>query len=347
MEEIPPSPSASIKTAKANKFHLVAHERGDVILVLKSFGQPFAIWDESQDRPSVIRTTSVNAKYSLSYLGEGPASLLHGPSEIESWSPWGGGKKATKAKKKQKAKKKRHDGVEPETEIELNPGIEFERPTESERATEYETYHRPTSEVETSTASAEQAEPVPETVDEIVSGSKPESQENPEIRMQVSSSHLIEASEYFKKMLDPRWQEGSDLQTKDPLEVSVDESMDAEALLILMNIVHGRTRQIPRSIDLEMLAKIAVLVDYYDCREAVEVFTDMWIKELECNIPTRYGRDLVLWLCISWVFNRNSSLGELAVIAFKQSKGPIQTWDLPMQYGLAGICLSYDEHCRY
>lgn len=37
---------------------------------------------------------------------------------------------------------------------------------------------------------------------------------------------------------------------------------DADALLILMHIMHGQTRRVPRSVSLELLAKIAVLPDH-------------------------------------------------------------------------------------
>lgn len=49
---------------------------------------------------------------------------------------------------------------------------------------------------------------------------------------------------------------------------------NAEALLSLMQIVNGRTRSVPGEVNLEMLAEIAVLVDYFDCLEAVEVFPE-------------------------------------------------------------------------
>jgi hypothetical protein len=41
---------------------------------------------------------------------------------------------------------------------------------------------------------------------------------------------------------------------------------DAEAVQILMDIIHGRTRSVLKAPSLEMLAKIAVLVGYYECR---------------------------------------------------------------------------------
>lgn len=40
-------------------------------------------------------------------------------------------------------------------------------------------------------------------------------------------------------------------------------------MLILMNIIQGRNRSVPEIINLEMLARLAILVDYYDCHEVL------------------------------------------------------------------------------
>jgi hypothetical protein len=58
---------------------------------------------------------------------------------------------------------------------------------------------------------------------------------------------------------------------------------------------------------LEMLAKTAVLVDCYECSEAIELFFTMWIADLRNNsaVPSTYCRELVLWIWIAWVFDIN------------------------------------------
>ena len=63
------------------------------------------------------------------------------------------------------------------------------------------------------------------------------------------------------------------------------EDWDEEAFVIMMNIFHLRFRRVPRTITLEMLAKIAVIADYYKCCESTELFTDMWIADLETKTP--------------------------------------------------------------
>lgn len=40
----------------------------------------------------------------------------------------------------------------------------------------------------------------------------------------------------------------------------------------MLDIMHGKHLAIPQTVDLELLANIACVVDYYDCHEAVEPF---------------------------------------------------------------------------
>lgn len=156
------------------------------------------------------------------------------------------------------------------------------------------------------------------------------------LTLRLSSRHLILSSRYFERMLTNNWKERDSLNRHGHSAVEM-ENWDPEALSIVMNIVHHRIRQIPRRVELELLAKIAILVDYLDCVEAVEPFPEMWIKEVD-KTPEKYGRELVLWIMICWVFQRSASgrLKNLTTIALEQSRGPIKTLGLPIPGSLVG-----------
>jgi hypothetical protein len=160
--------------------------------------------------------------------------------------------------------------------------------------------------------------------------------EQPGVRMRVSSSHLILASPYFKRMLRGDWKEACTLRAEGRLTIYVEEDWDPDALLILMNIIHGHTRKVTRTVSLEMLAKLAVLVDYYQCPEVVEVFSEMWINQLKGTLPETYSRDLILWICISWVFHQSYEFEVTTGIALMQSEGPMQTLRLPIPKIIVG-----------
>lgn len=157
----------------------------------------------------------------------------------------------------------------------------------------------------------------------------------PDIQLRVSSRHLILASPYFKAALNGPWKEAASISANCPHSIHADD-WDPEAFLILMHIIHGRNRQVPRRVSLELLAKIAVLVDYYECHETVELFTELWLQELKTHLPVQVGRELTLWLCISWVFGNADVFASMTSIALRQSQGPLATLGLPILEGIVG-----------
>jgi hypothetical protein len=95
-------------------------------------------------------------------------------------------------------------------------------------------------------------------------------------------------------MLEGPWEEST--ASSDSRRIITASEWDADAMLILMRIIHGRIRHVPRSISLEMLAKIAVLVDYYDCHEVVVLWSECWIENLSHELPDTNCRNLILWI---------------------------------------------------
>ncbi|KAK4450583.1 hypothetical protein QBC34DRAFT_274939, partial [Podospora aff. communis PSN243] len=63
------------------------------------------------------------------------------------------------------------------------------------------------------------------------------------------------------------------------------EDWDAEALVVAMNVLHSHCHQVPKTVSLEMLAKIAVIIDYYKIHETLQITASLWIKGLEKALP--------------------------------------------------------------
>jgi hypothetical protein len=150
-----------------------------------------------------------------------------------------------------------------------------------------------------------------------------------EVHYNVSSRHLQLASPWFKRaMAKEGWAEAKLVDGRYQIFA---HDWDEEAFLIVLNIFHLRNRKIPRTVSLEMLAKVAVLVDYYDCGEALEWFTSMWIEELNKTvIPFFYCRDLILWIWVAWVFDLPERFTDATRVAIKESKDAMGTLDLPI-----------------
>ncbi|KAI3567930.1 hypothetical protein IWW34DRAFT_776182 [Fusarium oxysporum f. sp. albedinis] len=151
------------------------------------------------------------------------------------------------------------------------------------------------------------------------------------MRFRLCSATLINTSSYFKKSLSGDWKE-TEPEPGDKWTLTAND-WDGEAFLLLMRILHHKTREVPRAIGLERLAKIAVLVDYYGCHEAVEPWAETWISNIDEEMTESfYSRDLLLKLTIAWVFSDKKRLRSLTNTAIRTSRGPIPTLGLPIPY---------------
>ncbi|ORY07794.1 hypothetical protein BCR34DRAFT_570415 [Clohesyomyces aquaticus] len=225
-----------------------------------------------------------------------------------------------------------NDDIEPaDTEIADQPEWKFdlidlmkEKKAKREQGIAQTSEPAPKVDKEQQDLSGESAEP----------SSEPNEPEVDEIHYFVSSRHLMLASPWFKRTLT---REGSMEAVKcsdGRYHISASD-WDEEAFLILLNILHVRTRQVPATVNLEMLAKIAVIVNYYELEdsEAIERDIKAWIADLRnhSQIPSSYCRDLMLWICTSQVFSMRSEFEEATAVAIKTSQGRIQTLKLPIR----------------
>lgn len=90
-----------------------------------------------------------------------------------------------------------------------------------------------------------------------------------------------------------------------------------------------------------MLAKIAILIDDFQCEEALEHYTKLWIETLRTTtpVPITYCRDLVLWMLIGWVFCIPEEFTKCTAVAIRQCKGSVDTLELPIPAAVTGTFL--------
>jgi hypothetical protein len=133
----------------------------------------------------------------------------------------------------------------------------------------------------------------------------------------------------FKAALTGFWKEGS-VTESGCYEISA-EDWDVEAMRVVLSLIHSRTKSIPRTVTLEMLVKIAVLVDYYELHEAVHFFATLWIDALRPSVPKVYSPDIMLWICLSWIFKDAPIFAAVTKLAIEESPGKMSTdTDLPI-----------------
>ena len=158
--------------------------------------------------------------------------------------------------------------------------------------------------------------------------------------MRVSSKHLTLASPIFKAMLQPKFKEGLQLHSHGYAELPLPDDNSA-ALLILLNLIHGQFRKVPRKIDLWMLAELAVLVDKYELLETTEMLLDYWLPHLRCTIPLVLNDDLLPWICISRVFRKPDIFEKVTKVAQLESEGLLEVSEWPIPEHV----LSMDSSC--
>lgn len=126
------------------------------------------------------------------------------------------------------------------------------------------------------------------------------------IRMRVSSRHLALASTVFDHLLKGQFAESRALISAGTVQVPLPGD-DAATLQIILNIVHGHLRKVPRDVDFAMLTQIAILTDKYCLHEVTEMFTDTWFAKLKASIPKIFNEELISWLCITWVLRKREA----------------------------------------
>ncbi|KAM0342714.1 hypothetical protein ACHAPU_009325 [Fusarium lateritium] len=152
-----------------------------------------------------------------------------------------------------------------------------------------------------------------------------------QIRMRVSSRHLIRASPMFRRMLEGQWKEGTSSSSQNGVREIFTTGWDAKALAIVLDIMHGRHRENPLDFNLGLLARIATIVDYYQCQEIVQRFAGIWTDEIKaCDASIV---ECLLAIYVTWVFGSNKrALSYLSATVLRHSKGlsDIDLRDLPL-----------------
>lgn len=155
------------------------------------------------------------------------------------------------------------------------------------------------------------------------------------ITLLVSSRHLILASPVLKAALTGGWSESFVRETESPREIRA-EGWDVKAIVIIMSILHHRWSKVPLEVDVEQLAKIAVVVDYYQMHEIGQFMGARWIQGLRKTLPVSYGRNSMLWLCIACVFQDAEAFRQATRVAIRQCPGDMETLELPIPPAVVG-----------
>lgn len=135
----------------------------------------------------------------------------------------------------------------------------------------------------------------------------------PRARFRVCAKHLCLASAYFKSRLGGRWSEGQELARNKSVELSL-SGFDVEAVRIILNIIHGRSRQVPLSVEYQLMTGLTRLTDYLQCQEIVEPFGKHWVTP-GTTLPAKMTDQIPVWIMASICFRHAGACGHTTQIA--------------------------------
>ncbi|KIW59466.1 hypothetical protein PV05_03913 [Exophiala xenobiotica] len=150
------------------------------------------------------------------------------------------------------------------------------------------------------------------------------------LEAKVSSRHLILASRVFRAMFNGNFREAAELRSQEVTKVPLPDD-NPNAMVILLNIVHGLNGQVPTKISETFFLDIIMLIDKYELYEAAYVFTDIWFGYLWKWTESPPPR-LFHWIHICWVLRRASefkSLTQTAILESQSGLGQSDTGPCP------------------
>lgn len=173
-----------------------------------------------------------------------------------------------------------------------------------------------------------------------------------EIQFRVSTKHLCITSPVFSRMVKGNFQE-SRPNDKGLLEIMALD-WNTRAFLVLLDIIHGHHREVPRKLDLDTVAQIGLLIDYYDCLEIIEIFFDQWQAHLhdwwkydwlsfDKSLMNSFGEAESMLLFIALTFRSPVVFKNLTISAIRTSSGLTEI-HLPMPSQILGMYSCSTNH---
>ncbi|KAF5532869.1 hypothetical protein FNAPI_12825 [Fusarium napiforme] len=181
-----------------------------------------------------------------------------------------------------------------------------------------------------------------------------------QVIFRVSAKHLCIASPVFRRMIQGQFKE-SERNEQGLFEIKTSE-WDAEALLIILDIIHCHHSSVPKRPSLEVIAQIGMIADYYDCLEVVKTFFQNWHSSMKiwenysirpsgsagvlalldpraCGLPPLprsvkpFDDEAMIGLFMAWIVQDHARFKDLAVSAAVSTDALVET-TLPIPTGI-------------
>ncbi|KAF5534438.1 integral membrane protein [Fusarium mexicanum] len=145
-----------------------------------------------------------------------------------------------------------------------------------------------------------------------------------------SKKHLTLASRRAAKLFSSQFKEAS-VESDGLHHWKFEAIFNHEAFALVLKIIHGKTRGIPRTTKLDLLADIAAIVDDLQCHEAVAYFSENWLLWWPSGSEQPRGKELAQLILSSFVFEHASLFANYTKLAIRHSADVLSAFDLPIR----------------
>ncbi|KAM0082612.1 hypothetical protein ACKRZS_005184 [Fusarium odoratissimum] len=145
-----------------------------------------------------------------------------------------------------------------------------------------------------------------------------------------SKKHLTLASRRAAKLFSSQFKEAS-VESDGLYHWKFEGIFNHEAFALVLKIIHGKTRGVPRTIKLDLLADIATIVDDLECHEAIAFFSENWLLWWPGENKRARGKELAQLILSSFVFEHAALFETYTKMAIRHSDDGPLTFGLPIR----------------
>ncbi|KAF0640844.1 hypothetical protein FPSE5266_02373 [Fusarium pseudograminearum] len=151
-----------------------------------------------------------------------------------------------------------------------------------------------------------------------------------------SKKHLSFASRRASKMFSSNFKEAS--KEEDGLHHWTFEALfQPAAFEIVLKFIHGKTRDVPQDLSLDLLADIASIVDDLECHDALSFPGKNWLSK--CSTLSRFligNKSTYQIIHASFVFENSEAFKRATKIAIMFGTDIVPNFELPIRQSVIG-----------
>ncbi|QKD57004.2 uncharacterized protein FOBCDRAFT_139514 [Fusarium oxysporum Fo47] len=147
-----------------------------------------------------------------------------------------------------------------------------------------------------------------------------------------SQKHLTLASRRASKLFSSAFKEASK-QDDGLYHWNFGDVFDVQAFEVVLKIIHGKTRGVPQYAGLDLLSKVASIVDDLECYDALSFCTERWLSSYSTlyTLPERMDKTLAQLILVSFVFANKHIFRKCIQRAARYTCEGMPTFDLPIR----------------